>query len=142
MSTMSPEQVGAAIRAARIDQNWSQAELAGFAGVSREWVCKAESGAPRLEFDKVLVAFRALGFNILAPNGRAIADVDVTARPATSRRRVSARSRTQALAEIEKGQQLAGHKPSVEALKRAGRVLDGDLTIAEAHAELDAMFHK
>ncbi len=46
----------------------------------------------------------------------------------------------QAMAEIEKGQQLAGHFPDAAALNRARRVLAGELTEAEARAELDAEF--
>jgi transcriptional regulator with XRE-family HTH domain len=136
MSTMSPEQVGAAIRAARLHHHWSQNDLANHAGVSREWVCKAEGGAPRLDFDKVLGTFAALGFNILAPDGCLITEVEVG--KGEPKRRVSSRARSQALAEIEKGQQLAGHSPSEDALARAQRVLDGELAPAQARAEVRA----
>jgi hypothetical protein len=40
------------------------------------------------------------------------------------------------LAEIEKGQQLAGHFPDAEALDRAWRFLTGRITSAQADAEL------
>jgi hypothetical protein len=40
------------------------------------------------------------------------------------------------LAELEKGQQLAGHFPDAEALDRAWRVLTGRITPAQADAEL------
>lgn len=43
-----------------------------------------------------------------------------------------------ALAEIEKGHQLAGHFPSAEALERARQVLTGAITYDEAIAQLDA----
>lgn len=44
----------------------------------------------------------------------------------------------QAMAEIEKGQQLAGHFPNTDALDRARRILAGEITEAEAHAEIEA----
>lgn len=43
-------------------------------------------------------------------------------------------------AEVEKGQQLAGHFPDAEALERGRRVYRGDLTLEEAHAELAAKY--
>lgn len=42
--------------------------------------------------------------------------------------------------EIERGQQVAGHFPSREALHRAEMVLDGHITVDQAFAELDAKF--
>ena len=44
----------------------------------------------------------------------------------------------QAMAVIEKGQQLAGHFPSAEALDSARRVLTGELSPEGAELELDA----
>lgn len=44
------------------------------------------------------------------------------------------------LAEVEKGQQLAGHFPDGEDLDRVARILDGKLTIDEAYAEVDAQY--
>lgn len=41
------------------------------------------------------------------------------------------------LAHIEKGQQLAGHFPSAEALERARRVLTGELSPGEARNEMN-----
>ncbi len=41
-----------------------------------------------------------------------------------------------AMAEVEKGQQLAGHFPDAEALGRARRVLTGDISPEGARAEL------
>lgn len=43
-----------------------------------------------------------------------------------------------AMAVIEKGQQLAGHFPSPEALDSARRVLTGELSPEDAEIELDA----
>lgn len=48
----------------------------------------------------------------------------------------------QAMAMIEKGQQLAGHFPDAEALDRARKVLEGELTAAEGYAELDAKYSR
>jgi len=46
------------------------------------------------------------------------------------------------MAEVEKGQQLAGHFPDVEALERARRVYRGEVTIEEARAEIDAKYSR
>jgi len=48
----------------------------------------------------------------------------------------------EAMAKIEKAQQLAGHFPDAEALDRARRVLTGQTSPAEAHAELDARYRQ
>lgn len=44
------------------------------------------------------------------------------------------------LVEIEKGQQLAGHFPDEDALGRARRILEGELTLDEAIAEIDSKY--
>jgi hypothetical protein len=44
----------------------------------------------------------------------------------------------QAMAVIEKGQQLAGHFPSAETLDSARRILTGELSAEDADLELDA----
>jgi hypothetical protein len=44
------------------------------------------------------------------------------------------------MAMVEKGQQLAGHFPNAEALERGRRVLEGELTAAEAYAAIDAKY--
>lgn len=44
------------------------------------------------------------------------------------------------LVEIEKGQQLAGHFPSEEALDRARRILTGEISPDEAYEELDTKY--
>lgn len=46
----------------------------------------------------------------------------------------------QALAAIEKGQQLAGHFPSAEDMDRARRILTGELSPDAARAELAVVF--
>lgn len=47
-----------------------------------------------------------------------------------------------ALAEIEKGQQLAGHFPDSAALDRARRYLTGEITSEQGRAELAAKHRK
>jgi hypothetical protein len=44
------------------------------------------------------------------------------------------------MALVEKSQQLAGHFPDADALGRARRVLTGEITAAEAYAELEEKF--
>ena len=46
----------------------------------------------------------------------------------------------QAIAQMEKGQQLAGHYPDAEALDRAFRVLTGEISSNQAYAELAAKY--
>lgn len=48
----------------------------------------------------------------------------------------------QTMAMIEKSQQLAGHFPDAEALGRGRRILEGDMTEAEAYAEIDAKYSR
>lgn len=46
------------------------------------------------------------------------------------------------MAEIEKGQQLAGHFPNREALDRAERILTGKTSFADAKGELRIKYGK
>jgi len=46
----------------------------------------------------------------------------------------------QAMAMIEKIQQLGGHRPDAEALGRARRMLEGELTYDQARAEVAAKY--
>ena len=46
------------------------------------------------------------------------------------------------LAEIEKGQQLAGHFPNAEALDRARRVLTGDASAEDAREEIRRKYNQ
>ncbi len=48
----------------------------------------------------------------------------------------------EAMAKIEKAQQLAGHFPDEDALDRARRILTGQTSSAEAYAELDAKYRQ
>lgn len=46
------------------------------------------------------------------------------------------------MAEIEKGQQLAGHFPDADALSRARRVLVGEISEEDAMREIRQAFHQ
>ena len=46
------------------------------------------------------------------------------------------------LAEVAKGQQLAGHYPDADALDRARRLLIDEITPAQAYAEIDAKLYE
>ena len=46
------------------------------------------------------------------------------------------------MAEIEKGQQLAGHFPDAEALDRARRVLTGDVSAEDAREEIRRKYNQ
>lgn len=49
---------------------------------------------------------------------------------------------TERMAEIEKGQQLAGHFPNREALDRAERILTEQISFADAEAEIRAKYQQ
>lgn len=53
---------------------------------------------------------------------------------------LAGRDLEQAMAMVEKGQQLAGHFPDREALDRAEAILRGDLTYGQARAQILAMY--
>jgi HTH-type transcriptional regulator/antitoxin HipB len=58
--------VGAAVRDARVKRRLTQAELARQAGVSREWLVRLEHGHPRLEMQLVLDTLAAVGLALTA----------------------------------------------------------------------------
>ena len=127
---ITPEDLGQAVRDARLKLAWTQVEFAERVGASREWVSRLECGhSAQMEAGMVLQAVNELGFTLVAPE-------DAGAGNTLTRRRVSTRAKELLLAEIEKGQQLAGHHPSGEALEMAGRIIDGDLDVADAKAAL------
>ena len=65
----------------------------------------------------------------------------VVARPAVgSRQDLAPVEVDEAMALIEKGQQLAGHFPDADALGRARRVLEGQLSGDDAMAEIRAKY--
>ncbi|WP_241987487.1 hypothetical protein [Cryobacterium sp. MDB2-33-2] len=85
------------------------------------WRFLIDSG--RIETDESELTMATKTVRVTAADGRRI-DVDQT------------------MAMIEKGQQLAGHFPDAEALGRARRLLEGELTVAEGYAELDAKYSR
>ncbi|MEU3307163.1 helix-turn-helix domain-containing protein [Nocardiopsis sp. NPDC006832] len=151
-SNVTAATVGTVIRDERRSQRLTQVQLARRARVSRTFLIALEEGHPRAALGKVLDVFDALGLN---------PSVDAAPKrvpgPADSRRRESAdkvleRSTPttatasdtgveQTLALIEKGQQLAGHFPSDQAMDRARRVLEGHTTLTDARAELAAKYN-
>lgn len=58
------QDVGLAVREARLKRRWTQAQLAERAGVGRDWLVRLEQGHPRLELAKVLDTFTALGLTL------------------------------------------------------------------------------
>ena len=132
-------QMGDAVRRSRLRAHLTQDDLADQVGATREWIGRLERGrSSRLEFDKVFRAMFVLGFEVHAPDGTDVSDESLEESPAG--RRVSTRARRQLMAEMEKGQQVAGHQPSAEALERAERVLDGKMSFDEARREIVARY--
>ena len=63
----TPQDLGAAIRDARIARSLTQADLARDAGVSREWLIGIEQGQrPRAELAKILAVLDTLGLPLYA----------------------------------------------------------------------------
>ena len=73
----SPGAVGVLVRRARMRRSLSQSDLAANVGVTREWVGRLESGAPRLEFDKDLRTLATLGIQIQAPADEVATSADI-----------------------------------------------------------------
>ena len=77
MRVTSVEDVAGAIRLARRERGWTQAQLAARAHVSRDLVNRLENGSGRVEVGKVLDVLAALGLaTVLEPRR---SPVDVTA---------------------------------------------------------------
>ena len=57
--------LGSDVRDARITRQWSQAELATRANVSRPWVSKVETGHRRAELEQLLRVFAALNLTFI-----------------------------------------------------------------------------
>jgi y4mF family transcriptional regulator len=58
------QDLGAAIRAARRAEGWTQAELAARAGVGRQWLVAVEHGHQRAETGMVMAVLRELGLQL------------------------------------------------------------------------------
>ncbi len=77
MRVTTVDDVAGAVRSARRDRGWTQAELASRAGVSRDWVNRLERGAGRVELAKVLDVLAALG--LAASVDERVSPVDLAA---------------------------------------------------------------
>lgn len=119
--------IGAVIRDERKAQRLTRSQLAQRAQVSRGFLVELEDGHPRAGLGKVLAVFGALGLTL---------SVEAVSTTATEP------EVEQTLAAIEKGQRLAGHFPSDEAVDRARRVLQSDTTLTDARAELAAKYDR
>ena len=60
--------LGAALKARRLELGWSQAKLAEYLHVQRQWVIRLESGSEGAEIGTVLKALRALGLSVVIGN--------------------------------------------------------------------------
>lgn len=61
----TPHEVGLAVRRARSDRAWTQAELATRAGVGRQWLSQLESGKQTAELGRVCAVLEALDLAIV-----------------------------------------------------------------------------
>ena len=76
-----PADIGQAIRAERVAQGITQAELASEAGVSRRWLSATEKGHPTAELGLVLAVIRRLDFDLAAARRpRPVFDADAALR--------------------------------------------------------------
>jgi HTH-type transcriptional regulator/antitoxin HipB len=79
----TPQAVGQAVREARTDFGWTQAQLASRAGVGRRFVVDLEAGHERAELGKVLAVLDAVDIHATAlpdgPDRTFPADIDLTA---------------------------------------------------------------
>lgn len=125
--------IGAVIRDERKAQRLTLSQLAQRAQVSRGFLVELEDGHPRAALGKVLAVFGALGLTL---------SVEAAPTTATEPEPEPEPEVEQTLAAIEKGQRLAGHFPSDEAVDRARRVLQGDTTLTDARAELAAKYDR
>lgn len=64
MQLPTPEDLGLLVREARRKHRLSQSDLAGRAGVSRQWLSMVENGKTTVEFDLVFRVLGALGYSI------------------------------------------------------------------------------
>jgi HTH-type transcriptional regulator / antitoxin HipB len=60
----TPSELGLAVRRARDDRGWTQAELASRARVGRPWLSELEAGKRTAELGRVLSVLDALGLAI------------------------------------------------------------------------------
>lgn len=66
----TPDDLGAAVRAARKARSWTQATLAAQAGTSRQWISAFEQGRERAELGMALRVLEAVGLSLETYVGR------------------------------------------------------------------------
>ena len=67
-----PHNLAGLFRDGRARAGWSQRDLAEKIGASRQWVSLVENGKVRVEFDLVMAALQALGYNIVVKSGSVV----------------------------------------------------------------------
>ena len=75
----TPRELGLAIRRARADRGWTQAELADRAHVGRQWLSELEGGKRTAELGRVFAVIEALQYAVTltpAPAGHGKVDLD------------------------------------------------------------------
>ncbi len=75
----TPHEVGAAVRARRIELGLRQRDLAELAFVSRQWIIKFEAGHDNAELVRALAVVRALGlrFSLVEDEGESPGEFDL-----------------------------------------------------------------
>ncbi|MCC5951001.1 MAG: helix-turn-helix transcriptional regulator [Acidimicrobiia bacterium] len=77
-SIRTPRELGLAIRRARSDRSWTQAELAERARVGRPWLSELEGGKRTAELGRVLAVLEALQLTVtLVPAETGLGKVDL-----------------------------------------------------------------
>lgn len=59
-----PHDLAALVRDGRARAGWSQSQLAGKMGVSRQWISLVETGKTSVEFDLAVGVLQALGYRV------------------------------------------------------------------------------
>ena len=77
-------EIGAALRARRLELGQAQGDVAAAAGVSRPWLSEVEAGKPTAEIGLVLAVFDALELDLVpVPRERPVTGATLTVTPAT-----------------------------------------------------------
>lgn len=79
MMVRTARDLGAAVRDARLGRGWTQAELAGRIGTSRQWLISFERGKSAAQVGTVLKALAVLGVVadiVPAPSAGGLVDLD------------------------------------------------------------------
>ena len=65
MRSLTPKDIGALVREARLEAGLTQTELAERIAASRFWVAEFERGKPHVSMSRVLQALQSLGLDVL-----------------------------------------------------------------------------